>query len=350
MKLSQVSAWLLEPPACDDRPLWDIWLSVFHLPLLIAADALGLFAFLGPAPATAAEVAGGLSLSLRSADAILGTLTALGCLVQYHERFHLTELARTYLLPASPYYYGGMLQAYRSAAAITGEVLERVLRQGKPFRDAQPDDTAQSWASGELSVEQAARSTAEMHSLGFPAAMGMARLGVFAGIKRLLDVGGGSGCFSVALASRHPALHCTVLDLPPVCALADQHILRAGLQARIDTCAANMFDDLWPLGCDAVLLSNILHDWDRASCLQLARKSLAVLPPGGHLYVHEVLLEDGKDWPLAATTFSLLMLIAMRGQQYSAPGLASLLREAGFGEITVIPAYGYYSLVCARKP
>lgn len=350
MKLSQVSDRLLEPPAYDDRPLWDIWLSVFHLPLLIAADGLGLFAFLGPAPATAAEVAGGLSLSLRSADAILGTLTALGCLVQYHERFHLTELARTYLLPASPYYYGGMLQAYRSAAAITGEVVERVVRQGKPFRDAQPDDTAQSWASGELSAEQAALSTAEMHSLGFPAAMGMARLGLFGGVKRLLDVGGGSGCFSIALADRHPALCCTVLDLPPVCTLAGQHILRAGLKEHIDTYAANMFGDPWPSGYDAVLLSNILHDWDSASCLQLVRKSFAVLPPGGQLYVHEVLLEDGKDGPLAATTFSLLMLFAMRGRQFSAASLASLLTEAGFGETTFTPAYGYYSLICATKP
>ncbi len=344
-----ISERLLEPPACDDRPLWDIWLSVFHLPLLIAADALGLFALLGPAPATVGEVAGALSVSLRSAEAMLGTLTALGCLVQYQERFHLTELAATYLLPDSLYYYGGMLQVYRSAP-ITGELVERVLRQGKPFRDAQPDDTAQNWASGELSAEQATLSTAEMHSLGFPAAMGMALLGVFGGAMRLLDVGGGSGCFSIALADRHPALDCTVLDLPPVCTLAGQHILRAGLQERIDTYAANMFDDLWPLGYDAVLLSNILHDWDRASCLQLARKSFAVLPPGGHLYVHEVLLEDGKDGPLAATTFSLLMLFAMRGQQFSAAGLASLLSEAGFGEIRVVPAYGYYSLLCARKP
>ena len=86
------------------------------------------------------------------------------------------------------------------------------------------------------------------------------------------------------------------------------------------------------------VLSNILHDWNRANCLQLARQSLAVLPPGGHLYLHEVLLEDGKDGPLAATTFSLLMLFAMRGQQFSAEALASLLGEAGFGEITVDPS------------
>jgi hypothetical protein len=349
MKLSQVYDGHLEPPVRDDRPLWDIWLSAFHLPLLIAADALGLFAFLHHAPATAAEVAGGLALSLRSAEAMLGTLTALGCLVQYYERFHLTELASTYLVPASPYYYGGMLHVYRSTA-ITGEEVERVLRQGKPFRDAQPDDTAQSWASGELSAEQATLSTAEMHSLGFPAAVGMARLSVFGGVRRLLDVGGGSGCFSIALAGRHPTLRCTVLDLAPVCALAGQHIFHAGLQERIDTCAANMFGDPWPSGYDAVLLSNILHDWDRASCLQLARQSYAVLPPGGHFYVHEVLLADGKDGPLAATTFSLLMLFAMRGQQFSAATLASLLTEAGFCEITVVPAYGYYSLVCASKP
>ena len=114
VKLFPVIRSAPEAPVHDDRLLWDIWLSVFHFPLLIAADEIGLFAFLGPSPATAVAVASRLDLSLRSAEAMLGTLTALGCLVQHQGQFYLTHLTRTYLLPDSPYYFGGMLQAYRS--------------------------------------------------------------------------------------------------------------------------------------------------------------------------------------------------------------------------------------------
>ena len=40
-------------PTCDDRLLWDVWMSSYHFPMLCAADELGLFAMLEGGPATA---------------------------------------------------------------------------------------------------------------------------------------------------------------------------------------------------------------------------------------------------------------------------------------------------------
>ena len=39
--------------------------------------------------------------------------------------------------------------------------------------------------------------------------------------NKLLDVGGGSGGFSMTLAKAFPALHATVLDFPNVCAVGE---------------------------------------------------------------------------------------------------------------------------------
>ena len=36
----------LELPTCDDRLLWDIWMSTGHMPTLTVADELGLFSLL----------------------------------------------------------------------------------------------------------------------------------------------------------------------------------------------------------------------------------------------------------------------------------------------------------------
>jgi acetylserotonin N-methyltransferase len=63
-----------------------------------------------------------------------------------------------------------------------------------------------------------------------------------------------------------------------------------------------------------------------------------------------MLLADTRDGPLPAASFSLMMATGARGKQYSAGELDGMLREAGFGEATVTPTYGYYSLVSARKP
>jgi hypothetical protein len=205
------------------------------------------------------------------------------------------------------------------------------------------------WASGETSTEMATKLTPFMHTQSFPTAMSLARNGDFANVHRLLDVAGGSGCFCIALATRYPDMHFAVMELPAVCKLVEQYAADYGLQGQIETIAANMFADPWPSGYDGVLFSNIFHDWDRVSCLHLAKRSLEILPPGGRIFLCEMLLNDTKDGPLAAAAFSLGML-PLKARQYTANELSEILREAGFTGVTVNPIHAYYSLVSASKP
>jgi hypothetical protein len=71
------------------------------------------FRLLRREPATADEVAKRLSLEPRATEALLGVMTSLGFLVQKAGRFRLTEVSRNFLLPESPYYWGGMLHFLR---------------------------------------------------------------------------------------------------------------------------------------------------------------------------------------------------------------------------------------------
>jgi hypothetical protein len=339
----------LEPPTCDDRAIWDIWTSRYHFPALVIAEEIGLFRLLDQGAATAEELARRLELGSRATDALLGVVTALGLLAKYQGRFHLTATSRNFLLPGSPYYYGSLLQI-GGTFPVTCGALKAALQKDKPEAYEGYGELTQVWESGDLSADQAATITAVMHSHSFPAAIGVARHGDFRGVQRLLDIGGGSGCFCIALALRYAAMRFTVLELPAVCNLATQYIAQYGLQDRADTLAANMFTDAWPSGYDAVLFSNIFHDWDRTSCLHLARRSFEALPPSGRIYLHELLLEDTKDGPLTAASFSMGMCLSTRGKQFSAGELGELLHEAGFGGISVTPTYAYYSLVSASKP
>ena len=80
--------------------------------------------------------------------------------------------------------------------------------------------------------------------------------------SRVLDVGGGSGVYAIGLVERFPGLRATVLESPPVDAIAARTIREAGLVPRIDVVAADMFAVAWPAGHDVHLFSNVLHDWD----------------------------------------------------------------------------------------
>src|SRR5205809_388926 len=94
----------LAPATVGDAPLWDIFLSAFHTAALVIADDVGLFAALAETPASAAELAPRLGLELRAVETLVGVISALGLCTMAGGRCHLSEVARTYLLPGRPYY------------------------------------------------------------------------------------------------------------------------------------------------------------------------------------------------------------------------------------------------------
>jgi cyclopropane fatty-acyl-phospholipid synthase-like methyltransferase len=336
----------LDLPSCDDKRMWETWLSYYHFPTLTVADEVGLFPLLEKAPLTAGEIAQALKLSPRATEALAGIVAALGFLVQHDGRFHLTDVARNFLLPSSPTYWGGMLQFARGVP-VTHEALLAALRKDRPRGGTMEE----MWEEHEMEPALAKAFTAAMHSRSFHLGVAAAqRVPEFARVKRLLDVAGGSGCFSIALAQRHPQMRCTVMELKQVATLARGYIAEHGVGDRVDTLVANMFKDPWPAGYDAAFFSNIYHDWDRPESLHLTKRTFDALPKGGRIFIHELLLADTKDAPLVAITDSMVMMLFTAGKQRTAGEFESILVEAGFRDVAVVPTYGYYSVVHARKP
>jgi hypothetical protein len=284
-----------------------------------------------------------LSLVPRAAEALLGALTALGFLSQLQGRFHLTEVASNFLLPESPYYWGGFLRRFREFP-VTSAALRDALKRGA---------TEVAGAATGLWIEQDRERlrvfTDAMHSHSFALAAAFARRFDGSGLRKILDVGGGSGCFCIALASCFPELHCTVMDLPIVCEFAREYVEGNLFQGRIDTHPADMFNSTWPTGYDAVFFSDIFHDWDDDRCRDLAHRSFEILPRGGRILVHEMLLNDTMDGPLPAVSYSIAMMFSTLGRQRSAGAIALILQGAGFAEISMMPSSGYYSLVTGKK-
>jgi acetylserotonin N-methyltransferase len=169
-------------------------------------------------------------------------------------------------------------------------------------------------------------------------------------VRRLLDVGGGSGCYSIALAQADPNLRCVVMDLAPVCDAAKDYISAAGVADRVSTVAVNMFRDPWPSGFDGALFSNIFHDWDFSSCRTLAARAFQALEPGGRVFLHEALFDDTRGGPLTTAAFSIQMLLGTRGQQFTLADLAGILEGAGFVDVRHVSMHAYFSVVSASRP
>ena len=348
---------LYAAPTVDDRRLWELWLSGLQQPSIVAAEQAGIFTALADAPATAEELASRLGFDERATRVLVRLLAAMRLLVQRNGRYHLGDEARTYLVKGSPWYWAPM-----ASVAVSEWHRDRLLeklRQRGSDQVAGPEGTplvssegraADDWAAGNVSLQRAREVAARMHAHSLPAAVGVARRYDFGGVARVLDVGGGSGCFMIAAAQAHPNLRGTILELPAMCEVARGYIESGGVADRVDTRAVDMFRQPWPAGCDALFFSNVWHDWNVRTCQWLAARAFEALPSGGRILVHEMLLDDDGDGPVTAAAFSMLMLLATQGQQFTAGELKTILEAAGFARIGVTPTHPYYSVVTGYKP
>ena len=342
-----------EMPTTDDRSIWDVWLSMHYLPAVTVADEMGIFASLNEEPATPREIATRLGYDYRTTIAVMRLLGSLGFLAVRDGVYQLTDQTRIYLLKDSPFYWGHMLGNRTPLHERLREQLEGRSPTGRPGADAQPSTgdgrSSGAWASGQIDMEGARRVARSMQSHSLAAAIGFARNSGLAGVRRFLDIGGGSGCFAIALAQQHPNLHATIMELPAMCEVALDYIRDGDVEGRVDTIAVDMFREPWPTGYDAIFFSNVFHDWNFETCAWLARQTYEALPPGGSICLHEMLLDDDGSGPVTAASFSMLML-GTQGQQFTFAELRQLLEAAGFFDVTAKNTSVYYSLVTGRKP
>ena len=117
-------------------------------------------------------------------------------------------------------------------------------------------------------------------------------------------MGGGTGIYSIACLEHHPNLRAIVWDRPEVLKVADEMARRHGVADRLELRPGDMFADAVPGDCDAMLVSNILHDWDVPENQRLIDRLAAATAAVGMLAIHDVFLNDADDGPLPIALYS----------------------------------------------
>ena len=199
----------------------------------------------------------------------------------------------------------------------------------------------------------------EAHTRAFAEAMrsqvegirGVVELGPFAESRRVVDVGGSFGHLAVALLQRHPTLRATVLDLPPVIALAERFIAsqEPGVRARLSLMAGDMFAEVPP--GDTYVLKTIIHDWDDASAVRVLRNCRdQVVAEGRIICVDKVLPPMGDTSASGAKMLDMLMMVSLPGKERTEQEWRALFDAAGLTltSITTINPRSGESLIEGR--
>jgi predicted O-methyltransferase YrrM len=302
---------------------------------------------------TADELRGDLGLAERPAVVLLTALRAMGLLAaDARGRLDLTPLAREHLAPGGPFDVSDYVGLAADSPGVR-ELVER-LRTNRPAGARDEKGAAFIYREGiESAMEREATArhlTLALAGRAKNVAPLLAARVPLGGARRLLDVGGGTGIYSVACLQKNPQLRAVAWDRPEVLKVAREFAAAYGVADRLECRPGDMFRDPVPDGCDVMLLSNVLHDWDVPECRALVGRCAEALPGGGRLLVHDVFLNDALDGPLPIALYSAALFALTEGRAYSAAEYRQWLTEAGLTPGAVVPTLIHCGVLTGQRP
>lgn len=274
-----------------------------------------------------------LGLESRPADVFASALVSLGLLEIKDGSLSNSPIASAFLAKQNPAYMGEIVRMFDERLYKGWDLLTWSLANNKPV-DAQKGGGGESLfddAKQNRNIKAMVKFTHAMHGVSIDPAMALTRVYDFSKHTKMMDIGDGSGVYAIHVVKENPGMTATILDLEAVCGVAQEYVVKYGLEDRISTRPTDFFKDDLPSGHDVAFLSHILHDYDVGKGISLLKKVHSRLTDGGVVIISEWMLNDSKTGPIPAALMGLNMIVETNGgRNYSFVEIADMLKQAGF--------------------
>jgi SAM-dependent methyltransferase len=315
-------------------------ISAFRLSrIILTAFELEVFSILGGKKSTSAYIAKLAKTDPRGMDRLLNALCALGLLKKKNGNYANTTISKKFLTKGQPNFLAGLghsADLWNRWSTLTQAVIK-----------------------GGTVIERSALKRKEKRLQGFIAAM-HERASAQADetikwldlteVYRTLDIGGGSGAYSIALVRAKKDIRATVFDLADVIPLTRTYVKKSGVASQIDFIEGDFNRDDFGFGYDLILLSAIIHMNSLQKNLNLFKKAVKAINPGGQLVIQDYFMSEDRIRPAPGAFFALNMLVGTEaGDTYTEREVRRLMKEAGFSKIAKIKTPFAPSLMIGRK-
>lgn len=308
-------------------PLLDIW-GALGFQTVATAVRLGIFEALKDGPRTPISLAKSLELNPHGVKLLLETLETLGYTKLQGEAFANSPMTAKWLTSDAEADFSPYFTFWETVIPALWGRLDESLRTGHApvnlyeWIESQPETSA--------AFQRAMIAIA--HLIKGEAAE---KLKFLSGAKRLLDVGGGHGEYTVAICQKYPQIQAVLFDSPQALATGRDHVAASGLGERVAFQEGSFLNEELGSGYDVVLLYNIIHGFNGAQNTDLFRKAKRALNPGGRVVVLEQLDEKlpSQAYNTIGKLLSLNYFHLLNGRVYSYKEIRHWLKEAGFPNI-----------------
>ena len=310
--------------------------------VILSAAELDFFSKLDDNFVSAKELAEMSGLDERATTRVLDCLVTFGLLEKENNRYrtaekgaHLSSLNRKSALPMIKH----MNDIWNNWSRLTDVIRKGTNPYLKPVVDSESREDRNAFIGA-------------MHVAARRISSKIAGAYDLSSFKKLLDIGGGSGAYTIAFLEKNPQLNAVIFDLKSVIPISKEKVRENNFQDRVHFVAGDFYVDDLPSGCDIALLSAIIHQNSPQQNVELYRKIYHALDPGGTLIIRDHIMDESRTNPPAGALFALNMLVnTQAGDTYTFGEVKDTLKTAGFAEVNfVISGKEMDCLVEAIKP
>jgi len=314
---------------------------------ITAVSYFDFFNFLKKHPSDFENIAKSLNIKKRPLDVMLTLFKSYGFIMEKNNKYHLSDVSDNYLTSQSPFDLSSFVSSLKNNPVCSE--MKKVLITGKPANWA-ASKKGKRWATSMEFDDFAESFTAGMNSRGAYLANGLLKMIDLKKYKKMLDIGGASGIYSITLLINYPDLNAAVFEKPPVDKMARYTINKSGLNDRMKVIPGDMFKDKFPGGYDVHFISHVLHDWDFKEIKFILKNSFDNLEPGGMVIIHDAHINATKTGPVSVAEYSILLMFFSEGKCYSIDEMKKILEETGFKDIKYRPTILNRSIITGIKP
>ena len=314
--------------------MFDLVAGFVHSQVLFALVELDLLTALSDVPVKADALARRHRVDPQRMTALLQAGVALGLLDR------VTGGYQTARLGAAAMGVPGLTEMIRHDDVLYRDLADPLAL----LRGERDTELAQFWpyvfgATGASNPDTAARYSKLMADSQTLVAEETLRAVSFAGVRHLMDVGGGTGAFLAAVGHAVPSLTMTLFDLPAVIPGATARFAAVGMTERVTIQGGSFRDDPLPQGADTISLVRVLYDHSDETVASLLRTVYEALPLGGRVVVSEPMTGGAAPHRPGDVYFAFYCMAMQTGRARAPQEIADLLADAGFTDVTHRPTH-----------
>jgi SAM-dependent methyltransferase len=307
--------------------------------ILLTGFELDIFSNIDESGTTNKQIANGLHLDEHACERLLNALVSLGFLTKQNNLFFNTIDSYNFLSKKSSNYLGGLM--HTNHLWNTWSNLTQVVKTGNSAHPSEINERGEEWlfpfinAMHDRAKKQAPQQLANID---------------LSGIRSILDVGGGSGAYSMEFVSKKPEIEVTVFDLPNVVPITKKFIEKEGFSGKIKTQAGDYTIDDLPEGFDLIFLSAIIHSNSLEINQELIKKCFYSLNKNGKIVIQDWIMNGDRTQPLAGAVFAINMLVGTEsGDCFTEQEVTEMLNSSGFKNISRMEFESGLSQIIAQK-